>query len=73
MSVETIISLTRPEETIIERIKSSAKDKAAIEQDLAKIMVDADMREAGLEPIGEGDKILKKHFPNKWWKVDQVI
>jgi GDPmannose 4,6-dehydratase len=38
--------------------------------DLVKIMVDADMRAVGLEPIGEGDRIIKKHFPNKWWKVD---
>ncbi|NQU95686.1 MAG: GDP-mannose 4,6-dehydratase [Candidatus Omnitrophica bacterium] len=38
--------------------------------DLIKIMVDADMRAIGLEPIGEGDKILKKKFPKKWWKVD---
>jgi len=39
-------------------------------KDLVKIMVDADMRAAGLEPIGEGDEILKKKFPNKWWGVD---
>jgi len=37
---------------------------------LTKIMVDADMRAAGLEPIGEGDKILKKKFPKRWWKAD---
>ena len=39
-------------------------------KDLVKIMVDADMRAAGLEPIGEGDEILKKKFPNRWWRVD---
>jgi len=39
-------------------------------EDLVKIMVDADMRKVGLEPIGDGDKILKKRFPNRWWKVD---
>jgi len=39
-------------------------------KDLVKIMVDADMRAAGLSPIGEGDEILKKRFPQKWWKVD---
>jgi len=39
-------------------------------QDLYKIMVDADMREAGLVPIGEGDAIIKEKFPNKWWKGD---
>ena len=38
--------------------------------DLVKIMVDADVRNAGLEPAGEGDKILQKNFPNKWWKTD---
>ena len=39
-------------------------------RDLVKIIVDADMRAIGLEPIGEGDKILKEKFPNRWWKVD---
>lgn len=38
--------------------------------DLVKIMIDADMRACGLEPIGEGDKILRKKFFKKWWKVD---
>jgi len=38
--------------------------------DLVKIMIDADMRASGLEPIGEGDDILRKKFPDKWWKVD---
>ena len=38
--------------------------------DLVKIMVDADMRAIGLSPIGEGDKLLKKTFPKKWWKAD---
>jgi GDPmannose 4,6-dehydratase len=37
---------------------------------LVKIMVDADMRREGLKPIGEGDVILEKKFPNRWWKVD---
>jgi GDPmannose 4,6-dehydratase len=39
-------------------------------EDLVKIMVDADMRAVGLEPIGEGDELLKKMFPNRWWGVD---
>ena len=39
-------------------------------KELVKIMIDADMRKAGLTPIGEGDKILNKKFPNKWWKID---
>jgi len=38
--------------------------------DLVRIMVDADVRAAGLEPRGEGDEIIKKTFPNKWWQVD---
>lgn len=36
-------------------------------KDLVRVMVDADMRSFGLEPIGEGDKILKKKFPKRWW------
>lgn len=39
-------------------------------KNLIKIMVDADMREIGLKPIGEGDAILKKLYPNRWWKKD---
>lgn len=39
-------------------------------EDLVKIMVDADMRQAGLRPVGDGDITLRKKFPNKWWKVD---
>lgn len=38
--------------------------------DLVKIMVDADMRNAGLKPIGEGDTILRRSFPGRWWAVD---
>jgi GDPmannose 4,6-dehydratase len=38
--------------------------------DLMQIMVDADMRAAGLEPIGKGDKALKRKFPKRWWKGD---
>jgi GDPmannose 4,6-dehydratase len=39
-------------------------------KDLVKIMVDADIRKVGLKPIGEGDEYLRKHFPNRWWKID---
>jgi GDPmannose 4,6-dehydratase len=39
-------------------------------KDLVKIMVDADMRAAGLAPVGEGDNILSKKFPDKWWATD---
>ncbi|WP_292369135.1 GDP-mannose 4,6-dehydratase [Methanoregula sp. UBA64] len=38
--------------------------------DLVKIMVDADMRAAGLEPLGDGDQILEKKYPNKFWTAD---
>ncbi|MCC7202768.1 MAG: GDP-mannose 4,6-dehydratase [Nitrospirae bacterium] len=37
---------------------------------LAKIMVDADMRELGVEPKGEGDRMLREVYPHKWWKRD---
>lgn len=39
-------------------------------KDLVKIMIDADFRAQKLEPPGQGDKILKEKFPDKWWKVD---
>jgi GDPmannose 4,6-dehydratase len=39
-------------------------------KELAMIMVDADMRAAGLEPIGKGDAVLKRTFQNRWWSVD---
>ena len=39
-------------------------------KELIKIMIDADMRQVGLEPIGDGDEILRKQFPNRWWRVD---
>jgi len=38
--------------------------------DLVKIMVDADMKTAGLEPIGKGDGIIRTKFPHRWWKCD---
>jgi GDPmannose 4,6-dehydratase len=39
-------------------------------EELIAIMIDADMRKAGLKPIGYGDKIIAKMFKNKWWKGD---
>lgn len=39
-------------------------------KELTRIMVDADMRRAGLEPIGEGDRILAKKFPDRFWSAD---
>lgn len=35
--------------------------------DLVRIMVDADIREAGMEPPGEGIALLAQEFPRKWW------
>jgi len=66
----------RPTETE-ELVADSAKAKRRLNwkprvgfEDLVKIMVDADMRRMGLEPVGEGDEILEKHFSNIWWKRD---
>jgi len=33
--------------------------------DLLKIMMDVAMRAVGLEPVGEGDELLKERFLNK--------
>jgi GDPmannose 4,6-dehydratase len=38
--------------------------------ELVKIMVDADLRSAGITSPGEGDEILAKLYPDKWWGVD---
>ncbi len=38
--------------------------------DLVKIMVDADLKAAGLKPVGEGYDILAKQFPSRWWMKD---
>ena len=66
----------RPTETE-ELISDPAKAKERLNwnpkvkfNDLVKIMIDADMRVAGLEPAGEGDEILKKKFLNRWWRID---
>ncbi len=54
------------------KAKHTLKWKASVGfKDLVKIMVDADMRKAGLSVIGEGDDIILKKFKNeRWWKVD---
>lgn len=54
---------------------SKAKSKLGWEpkvtfKDLVRIMMDAEMRTNGLTPPGEGDKTLKKKFPEKWWTHD---
>ena len=38
--------------------------------ELVRIMVDADIRAVGLEPIGGCDKILIENFTDRWWQVD---
>jgi GDPmannose 4,6-dehydratase len=66
----------RPTETE-QLLPDPAKARARLSWDpkvrfkaLVKIMVDADMKGAGLEPIGEGDKIIEQMFPERWWAVD---
>jgi len=54
---------------------SKAKEKLGWQpkvkfNDLVKIMIDADLRKLNLKIPGEGDRILKEKFPNKWWKID---
>ena len=64
---------TEVEELIADSTKAKEKlgwDPKVRFEDLVKIMVDADMRAAGLEPIGEGDAILESKFSNRWWGVD---
>jgi GDPmannose 4,6-dehydratase len=39
-------------------------------EDLVRIMVDADIRRICLKPPGDGDKILEKIFPDRWWNRD---
>lgn len=39
-------------------------------RELVRIMVDADLKKLNLEAPGEGERIIKEKFPNKWWKVD---
>lgn len=38
--------------------------------ELIKIMIDADLRRMGLESLGEGDTILEKKYPEKFWNGD---
>ncbi len=38
--------------------------------DLVRIMVDADLRAAGIESPGEGDEIIRRKLGDKWWKGD---
>ena len=36
-------------------------------KDIVRIMVDADMSALGLEPIGDGERILRSKYPTRWW------
>ena len=38
--------------------------------ELVKIMIDSDFRRLNLTTPGEGDRIIREKFPNKWWKID---
>jgi GDPmannose 4,6-dehydratase len=38
--------------------------------DLVRIMVDADMKASKLKPVGEGEEIIARKFPSRWWKSD---
>ncbi|MFC1945691.1 GDP-mannose 4,6-dehydratase [Chloroflexota bacterium] len=38
--------------------------------ELVKIMMDADLRAQGQEPVGEGDRIIAEKFPDRWWWAD---
>jgi GDPmannose 4,6-dehydratase len=33
-------------------------------------MVDADLKAAGLDPVGKSDKIILSKFPKRWWNAD---
>jgi len=53
------------------KAKNKLKWEAKIKFDeLVKIMIDSDFRHLNLTPPGEGDKIIKEKFSDKWWKVD---
>jgi GDPmannose 4,6-dehydratase len=74
--VEVDEQYLRPTEVdILQGDSSKAKKAFGFEtkitfEDLVKIMIDADFREAGLPVIGEGDKILAEKFPHRWWSID---
>jgi len=64
---------TETEELVADSSKARKKlswDPKIKFEDLVKIMVDADIRSAGLESLGDGDKIIEKKLPNRWWKKD---
>ncbi len=64
---------TEPEELIADPVRVEKKldwNPHIKFNELVKVMVDADMRALGLESIGEGDELLKKKFPDRWWGID---
>ena len=64
---------TETEELVADPSKARKKlawDPKIRFKELVKIMVDVDVRNVGLEPPRDGDKILEKKFPNRWWKRD---
>lgn len=77
--VEVDLEYLRPTEVnILQADPKKAKEKLGWEpkikfRELVRIMVDADMREQGLTPPGEGDRILAEKFPDKWWDRDEKI
>ena len=75
-SVETDSRYLRPLEPT-DLVADSAKAHRLLEwkpkigfKELVKIMIDADMRKAGLAPLGEGDEIIRRVFTSRWWKTD---
>jgi len=66
----------RPTEAdILQGNAQKAKEKLGWEpkikfKELVRIMIDADFRNYGLEPPGEGDRIIREKFPNRWWQKD---
>jgi len=64
---------TEPANLIADSTKARKKlnwNPRIIFKDLVKIMIDAEMRMAGMQPLGEGDRIIREKFPNKWWNLD---
>ena len=66
----------RPTETDV-LVSNSSKARRVLNwnpkvkfKQLVRIMVDADLRKTGLEPPAEGDEIVSRLFPQRWWKVD---
>lgn len=64
-----------PEAPVLKADPSRAKMELGWEphirfRELVRVMVDADMRALGLEPPGQGDRLLEETFPVSWWKKE---